>query len=182
MIRYADDMVVLCQDAETAHRALDTIQDWMKQAGLNLHPEKSRVVDMQQEEVWFDFLGYRFKQNRKSGKIDRWPRPKSVAKLKERLGPYIRRSNGHSLSQIITQLRPILKGWYEYFKHARRGAFPAVDGWVRMRLRSILRKRAGRRGRGRGLDHQRWPNVFFTEQGLFSLVMAHIQECQPVKR
>jgi len=182
LVRYADDMVVLCQDAETAHRVLETIQNWMKQAGLTLHPEKTRVVDMRQEGAWFDFLGYRFKQNRRNGKIDRWPRPKSVAKLKERLRPYTRRSNGRSLRQIITQLRPILKGWYEYFKHARRGAFPTVDSWVRMRLRSILRKRAGRRGRGRGLDHQRWPNVFFAEQGLFSLVTAHALECQSVNR
>jgi RNA-directed DNA polymerase len=182
MVRYADDMVVLCQDAETAHRALEAIRDWMRQAGLTLHPEKTRVVDMRQEEAWFDFLGYRFKQNRRSGKIDRWPRPKSIAKLKERLRPYTRRSNGHSLNQIITRIGPVLKGWYEYFKHARPGAFLSVDGWVRMRLRSMLRKRTGRRGRGRGLDNQRWPNVFFAEQGLFSLEIAHVLECQSVYR
>lgn len=182
LIRYADDMVVLCQDEETAHRALETMRDWMGQAGLTLHPEKTRVVDMRQDGAWFDFLGYRFKRNRRSGKIDRWPRPKSVAKLKERLRPYTRRSNGHSLNQIITRMGPVLKGWYEYFKHARSGAFQSVDGWVRMRLRSILRKRAGRRGRGRGLDNQRWPNVFLAEQGLFSLETAHALECQSVNR
>lgn len=182
VIRYADDMVVLCPEAQTAQRVLEIIGDWMAQAGLCLHPEKSRIVDMQQDGAWFDFLGYRFKQNRKSDKIDRWPRPKSVSKLKERLRPYTRRSNGRSLGQIVTQIGPILKGWYEYFKHAHCWAFPTVDGWVRMRLRSILRKRAGRCGRGRGLDHQRWPNVFFTEQGLFSLEAAHALECQSVKR
>jgi RNA-directed DNA polymerase len=101
VIRYDDDMVVLCLEAKTAQRALEVIEDWMKQAGLTLHPEKTRIVDMQQENAYFDFLGYRFKQNRHSGKIDCWPRPKSVAKLKERLRPLTRRFNGHSLSQIM---------------------------------------------------------------------------------
>jgi RNA-directed DNA polymerase len=182
VIRYADDMVVLCQEDQTAHRVMEIMDDWMRQVGLTLHPEKTRVVDMRQDGAWFDFLGYRFKRNRQSGKIDRWPRPKSVAKLKERLRPYTRRSNGHSLNQIITRIGPVLKGWYEYFKHARPGAFLSVDGWVRMRLRSMLRKRAGRRGRGRGLDNQRWPNVFFAEQGLFSLETAYVQGCQSVYR
>ena len=67
-----------------------------------------------------------------------------------------------------------LRGWYEYFKHSSRQAFNAIDKWVRMRLRSILRKRSKRRGRGKGLDHIRWPNAFFQQQGLFSLVQAHM--------
>ena len=49
-----------------------------------------------------------------------------------------------------------------------KNTFPRLDGWVRMRIRSILRKRLGLRGRGRGSDHQRWPNAFFGERGLFS--------------
>jgi len=50
-----------------------------------------------------------------------------------------------------------------------------LDGWVRMRLRSVLRHRRGGRGRGRGIDHHRWPNAFFAEHGLFSLAVAHVQ-------
>ncbi len=70
----------------------------------------------------------------------------------------------------------------EYFKHSLPNTFTGVDGWVRMRLRSILRKRAGRRGRGRGADHQRWTNDFFRKQGLFSLTAAHAQALQSSKR
>ena len=63
-------------------------------------------------------------------------------------------------------------------KYSSRRAFNAIDGWVRMRLRSILRKRSKRRGRGWGLDHHRWPNAFFQQQGLFSLVQAHMKLIQ----
>jgi hypothetical protein len=54
--------------------------------------------------------------------------------------------------------------------------------WFRMRLRSILRRRQGRRGRALGLDHHRWPNAFFAERGLFSLVTAYAQARQSSRR
>lgn len=63
-----------------------------------------------------------------------------------------------------------------YFKTSHRKPFPELDKWVRMRLRSILRKRHG--GKGRGRDHQTWPNVFFHKHGLFCLVTAHAQVAQ----
>ena len=72
-----------------------------------------------------------------------------------------------------------LRGWFEYFKHAYRTQMQSVDGWVRMRLRSILRKRSRRKGRGRGNDHQRWPNAYFTEHGLFSCVAARAEAVSP---
>jgi len=80
---------------------------------------------------------------------------------------------------IVADVNRTVRGWYEYFKHSYRTTFPDLDGWVRMRLRSILRKRRGGAGRGRGADHQRWPNAFFTEHGLFSLTMAHVLDSQP---
>ena len=73
---------------------------------------------------------------------------------------------------IIEQINPILRGWFGYFKQARRIQHKELDGWIRMRLRSIYRKRHRKRGRGRGSDHQRWPNGHFAELGLFSLEAA----------
>ncbi len=64
---------------------------------------------------------------------------------------------------------------FEYFQHSHSNRFTSVDGWVRMRLRSILRKRSGRKGRGRGSDHQRWPNVYFAQRGLFSTTTVHAE-------
>lgn len=64
-----------------------------------------------------------------------------------------------------------LRGWFEYFKHGGPATFNTLDAWVRMRPRGILRRRIKLRGRGR--DHQRWPNVYFAQRGLYSLTAAH---------
>ena len=93
-----------------------------------------------------------------------------------------RRTNGHSLKVVIEDLNRTLKGWFEYFKHSGKTAFPDEDGWIRGRLRSLLRKRSGGKGRGRGNDHHHWPNRFFAEHGLFSLVAAHALACQSLRR
>ena len=74
-VRYADDSVVLAADAGTAAWALEQIREWMGQAGLELHPEKTRVVDMTEVGAHFDFLGYRFQRSKK-GKVLRLVRPK----------------------------------------------------------------------------------------------------------
>lgn len=167
MVRYADDFVVLCRTAEEAEQALSIVQRWTEAAGLQLHPEKTHLVDMQHL-GGFDFLGYHFERR------FRLPRKKSLRKLKEAVRQKTRRrATGHSLAVIIDDLNRTLRGWFEYFKHSRSTAFIPIDAWVRMRLRCILRHRLGKRGRGFRLDHQRWPRRFFTAQGLFSLVHAH---------
>ncbi len=77
---------------------------------------------------------------------------------------------------MVAELNRKLRGWYGYFKHAHDDQLGEIDGWIRGRLRSILRKRRGLRGRGRGRDHQRWRNSYFTELGLFCLEEAKISE------
>lgn len=164
-VRYADDLVVLCRSREEAEHALDLLRLALQQRTLQLHPGKTRIANALDE--GFEFLGYHFR-----GK-NRWPRRKSLTALREAIRVHTRRTNGHSLEAIIAKINPILRGWFEYFKHSKSNTFPALDGWVRMRLRSILRKRCRRRGRGRGADHQRWPNTFFTAAGLFTMTEAH---------
>jgi RNA-directed DNA polymerase len=174
MVRYADDFVVLCRSPEDAARALAVVQRWAAEAGLTLHPEKTKIVDATREA--FDFLGYRFQRGH------RFPRPKSLQKLKDAIRTKTKRTSGESLTKIINDLTPRLRGWFEYFKQSHRSTFSALDGWIRMRLRSILRKRLGKTGRGRGSDHQRWPNKFFAERGLYSLKAAHALACQSSSR
>jgi RNA-directed DNA polymerase len=171
MVRYADDMIVLCRNRDQARAALEELRNWMAGAELELHPDKTRVVDMNQAGSHFDFLGYRFARSRR-GRLVRAVRPKSLRKLRESIKPRTRRANGRSMEAIVADLNRTLHGWFEYFKHAEAGVLGQVDGWVRGRLRSILRKRRGLRGRGRGRDHQRWPNRYFTELGLFCLLDA----------
>ena len=166
LVRYADDMVILCeseQEAQCAHARLETL---LRERGLTLHPVKTRIVDATQR-PGFDFLGYRFFGQ------SRYPRPTAEKKLRDKIRESTPRTSGASFEEIVKKVNLTLRGWYEYFKHSSRHAFTAIDKWVRMRLRSILRKRNKGRGRGRGLNHFRWPNAFFQQQGLFSLVQAH---------
>jgi RNA-directed DNA polymerase len=174
-VRYADDIVVLAENAEAARQALRTLEEWMEVAELTLHPEKTRIVDMNEADAHFDFLGYRFKRSRK-GKLLKLVRPKSAQNLRSKLKKPTKRSNGQSMEAIIEAINPILRGWYEYFKHVHPSEMNPLDSWVRMRLRSILRKRRKRKGRGCGLDHYRWPNHYFANLGLFSLQAAREEE------
>ena len=166
LVRYADDMVILCESEEEALRAHARLDGLLNERELKLHPIKTRIVDAT-ERPGFDFLGYRF-----FGR-SRYPRPTAEKKLRDKVREVTPRTNGSSLAAIIKTVNRMLHGWYEYFKQSSRQAFTAIDKWVRMRLRSILRKRSKRRGRGQGLDHLRWPNAFFQQHGLFSLVQAH---------
>ena len=174
MVRYADDFVILCRSREEAEAAMALVQAWTDAAGLTLHPEKTVIVDAREE--GFDFLGYHFHAEH------RWPRKKSLAKLKAAIRVKTRRANGQSLAYIIADVNRTLRGWFEYFKHSRRSTFRPLDSWIRMRLRSILRKRRKRKGRGRGLDHFRWPNQYFADRGLFFLLRAHDLACQSSTR
>jgi RNA-directed DNA polymerase len=171
MVRYADDMVVLCRSQEEAEAALGKLREWMAGVGLTLHPDKTRTVDMNLADSHFDFLGYRFKRSRQ-GKMMRLVRPKSMRKLRESIKPRTHRNSGKSMEAIVADLNRTLEGWFGYFKHAKANDLEEIDGWIRMRLRSILRKRHGLKGRGRGKDHQRWPNRYFTKLGLFCLLDA----------
>ena len=170
MTRYADDFVVQCRSEAEARAALEDIQHWAQANGLTVHPIKTRIVDARQK-GGFDFLGYHFERGMK------WPRQKSMDKLKETIRTRTRRTEGKSMREIIASINPALRGWFEYFQHSHRNIFTGVDGWVRMRLRSILRKNEGKRGRGRGHDQIRWNNAHFEQLGYFSLAKAHAVRC-----
>ena len=173
MVRYADDFVLLCPSEAAAQKALELVQQWTTSGGLTLHPEKTRIVDATQP-GGFDFLGYHFERG------ERRPRRKSLEKVKDAIRARTKRTNGQSLQVIIAKVNRTTQGWFGYFKHSHRYTFDRVDRLVRVRLRSILRRRSGRRGRSRGGDSQRWPNAFFVEHQLFSLVAAHARIRQPL--
>src|SRR6266516_178277 len=175
MVRYADDFVILCRSETVARAALAKVQRWTAQAGLRLHPDKTRIVDATQP-GGFNFLGYHFERGY------RWPRRKSVAKLKATIRGKTRRTHGSSLRIIIRMVNQTLTGWFGYFKHSHKTALPPLDKWVRMRLRTLLRQRRKRKGRARGTDNVRWPNAFFAAQGLFSLSAARAQCGQSSRR
>ena len=170
MVRYADDFIVLCRNREDAQRALEQIQDWVREAGLQLHPTKTRLVDASQP-GGFDFLGYHFERYRE-GQGKKWPRKKSLQQLRDRIRAKTSRWRAGSMEAIIAELNPTLKGWYGYFRHSIPSTFQAVDGWVRRRLRSIQRCRWKRKGLSRGRENTEMTNQWFAERGLFSMALA----------
>lgn len=170
LVRYADDMVVLCRTREEAEAALSKLGELIEARGLQLHPDKTRIAHLM-ERPGFQFLGYVFYDKYRD------PRPSSQDKLRASLRIKTKQNNGNALVEIITSLNATLRGWYNYFKFcsASSWAWRKIDQWVRYRLRAILdqRRKGGRsRRRGRGHAHFRWPNAYFTEHGLFSLVSA----------
>lgn len=166
MTRYADDFIILCRSEAEAQAALAQVQAWVKEAGLTLHPQKTRIVNAEQP-GGFDFLGYHFERGMK------WPRQKSLMKLKERLRAKTRRLDGRSLQAIITDVNRSLRGWYEYFQHSKHPVFVMVDGYVRRRLRSLLQRRRGHVRQGLGASHHLWSNQWFAQHGLLSLAAEH---------
>jgi RNA-directed DNA polymerase len=166
MVRYADDFVILCRSEAEAQAALEAVRRWVTEAGLTLHPEKTRIINATKP-GGFDFLGYHFERGM------RWPRQKSLGKLKERIRAKTSRLDGRKLPDIVADVNRTLRGWYGYFQHSKANTFAAVDGYVRRRLRSMLQWRLDGVGKGIGATHQRWPNAWFAQRGLLSLTAAH---------
>lgn len=173
MIRYADDFVILCQSQQEAERVLKQVQVWVESTQLELHPDKTHLGDCSQKGNGFEFLGYRFE----AGK--RFVRKKSLKNSRDKVRAKTKRSRSGSLRDIIDELNPMLRGWFNYFKHAHRTTFKGNDGFVRRRLRALILRRKGKKGWGKNLNaHKNYPNVYFAQLGLFTSHEAWVVACQ----
>ena len=173
MVRYADDFVILCRNHAEAERALEQVREWVEAYGLTLHPDKTHVGDCREQGQGFEFLGYRFE----AGK--RRVRSKSRKAIRCKIREMTKRSRSGSMQSIITELNPVLRGWFNYFKHAHHREFKMIDGFLRRRLRAMQLSRNKRKGCGISLYAQkRWRNTYFTEMGLFTLHEARLCLCQ----
>jgi RNA-directed DNA polymerase len=170
MIRYADDFVVCTRTESEARQALDRIKAWVQEAGLTLHPEKTRIVNAA-EPGGFDFLGYHFERYRENGG-SKWPRKKSQFKLREALRGKLARGRPGSIGQIVADVNRTLRGWYNYFKWSSPSEMKRVDEWTRERIRHILRRRHKRRGMVKARERTEYNIAWFAERGLFSLWRA----------
>jgi RNA-directed DNA polymerase len=168
MVRYADDFVILCQTEPEAQEVMEQLRQWTQAAGLTLHPTKTRIVDARQK-GGVDFLGYHFERGY------RWPRKKSLEKLKATIREKTKSGRPGSVRDIIWELNRCTTGWFEYFKHSQNTVFQPLDGWIRQRLRRILRRRHIGSNRAACRDHQRWPVAYFAEHGLISLALARAE-------
>jgi RNA-directed DNA polymerase len=162
MTRYADDFVIQCRSRAEAEAALELVRQWTSRVGLKLHPEKTRIVDATQR-GGFEFLGWHFERGYQ------WPREKSQNKLRETIRQLTPRTSGQSLDEIVSRLNSSLKGWRAYFDHGVRNVHEALDQMVRRRLRQLLLKRRGKRGKPQGRINYRWPNAYFDQLRLWRL-------------
>jgi RNA-directed DNA polymerase len=166
IVRYADDFVVMCQSRELADEALEAVKNWSETNGLNLHPEKTRIVDHGSGES-FEFLGFEFRKD------TFFPRKKSIVNIRGKIRDKTPRLSGTSIKPVIAALNPVLKGWFRYFRPSPKHVFRGMDGYVRRRLRSLLDRRRGIQcTHPKRESHKRWPNAFFAEHGLYSMEQA----------
>ena len=162
-VRYADDFVLLCRSREEAEESLDTARGATTKLGLELSDEKTRIAHLDEG---FDFLGWNYRGNR------RRPRRKSIKALRAKVKAKTRRNRPGGVGSISTELEPQLRGWFNYFRNGdSEWDFASTDGWLRRRLRSILKAhRKGHSGISSLLDNKRWPNSYFKDRGLYSLL------------
>ena len=163
MIRYADDFVILTKTREEAEEALRIVQKWTTDHELILHPEKTHIGNCMKEGEGFDFLGYRFEKG------TRWVRRKSIQRFRERIREKTSRVCGKAIKEVIKDINPTLRGWYNYFKDVTKYSLGTFDSFVRRRLRAIIERQNKKRSFGSGWANKRIPNKFFAELGLINM-------------
>jgi len=146
LTRYADDWVISCTSAEQARAALKKACAVLSKLGVNIHPQKTRIVHVRHG---FEFLGYKIKRgNRpmrladskiksgsKAGALYAYPREKSIRRFKDHIRRLTRRHAPVTTEELIQQVNPLLRGWGEYFKRAHvRKLFHRLDGWIVRRI------------------------------------------------
>lgn len=179
LVRYADDFVVMCRTARAAADAQRLARRLLRGLGLELHPAKTRVVDLREGRGGFDFLGCHF-HARVSGRLlergkrryylHRWPSARSMKRVRHRVRELTGRGRvGTDIRVVIGELNPVLRGWGNYFRTGNAAKkFNQTDHYVRDRLRLLLAKRYGIR-KSRHHLYSRWPNEWLEGYGLYRL-------------
>jgi RNA-directed DNA polymerase len=180
LVRYADDFVVLCETREQAEEAQQRAAALLGELGLELHPDKTGVVDLRGGREGFDFLGCHF-HARMSGRLweqlgkrryylHRWPSQRSMKRARQRVKALTGRNMvGWELEEVIDRLNLFLRGWGNYFRTGNAAIkFNTLDRYVWWRLKRLLMKKRGRNLRAGQVD--RWTRVWFHDQGLHQLM------------
>jgi RNA-directed DNA polymerase len=179
LVRYADDGVVLCRSAAQAGAALEAVRDILAGLGLELHPDKTKVVDLRQGREGLDFLGCHF-HARMSGKLweqqrvvryylHRWPSQQAMKRLRDKVRDRTGRNRcGADIRDVIADLNPVLRGWGNYFRTGNAAVkFGQADRYVVMRLRGLMVNKRGRNLHAGQV--QVWTEEWFNGHGLHRL-------------
>jgi group II intron reverse transcriptase/maturase len=179
LVRYADDFVVMCDTKTTCMEAEQRVREVFARLGLELHPDKTRQVDLSRGREGFDFLGCHLrkrmsgpiweKRHRRVYFLQRWPSVRAMQRVRQRVKQVTPQHACHrELREIIAQLNPVLRGWGAYFRTGNAAMkFLTVDAYVHWRLKRLLYKRHGRQLRP-GHAAQ-WTPDFFHALGLHRL-------------
>jgi len=179
LVRYADDFVVMCDTASACEQAEQRIREIFARLGLELHPEKTRRVDLSRGREGFDFLGCHVRKrmsgplwervHRRVYYLQRWPSQHAMRRIRQRVKACTSRGVCHrNLRETIAQLNPVLRGWGAYFRTGNAAIkFGQVDDYVASRLKGVLVKRHGRNLRPG--QAARWSPDFFHALGLHRL-------------
>ena len=178
-MRYADDLVVMCKSKQQCEEAERRIKDILLRLGIELHPDKTRRVELYDGKQGFDFLGCHFRK-RLSGKIwedqrkrvyflHRQPSQRAMKRIRQKVKDRTSRGRCHAdLRAIIKDLNPILRGWGAYFATGNAArSFKQIDSYVYERLRGLRIKRAGRHLVSGVIDQ--WDRGYFINLGLHRL-------------
>jgi RNA-directed DNA polymerase len=179
LVRYCDDFVVMCHTKKGCEQAEERIRVILKRLGLELHPDKTRRVELYDGKEGFDFLGCHL-HKRMSGKLweqkgkrlyflHRWPSQRAMSRIRQRVRDVTPRSRCHvDLRTIIADLNPVLRGWSAYFRTGNAARqFLRLDSFVAHRLQSLRCK-----GKGRNLApgmSAGWTREYFENLGLYRL-------------
>jgi len=180
LVRYADDFVVICRTAGQAEQARARAAALLGELGLDLHPDKTRVVDLREGREGFDFLGCHL-HARMSGRLweqkriiryylHRWPSARSMQRARLRVKALTGRDRvGMELKDLIKGLNLFLRGWGNYFRTGNAAnKFVQLDRHVVWRLKRLLIKKRGRNLRAGQVG--RWTRTWFHDQGLHQLM------------
>jgi RNA-directed DNA polymerase len=174
----ATHRLLLCRTRRDAEAALELAGEILAGLGLELHPEKTRVVDLREGREGFDFLGCHFRA-RVSGRmlergvrryyLHRWPSQRSMKRVRQRVKAKTGRGRaGQDIRDVIRDLNPILRGWGNYFRTGNASTkFIQIDSYVERRLWRLMRKRYGRNLRPG--QWEPWTREWFEAQGLYRL-------------
>jgi RNA-directed DNA polymerase len=176
LTRYADDWVITCKSAAEARAAIAAAKKILKELGVELHPQKTRIVHVQ---YGFEFLGYKIKRGKQlrlpaskirsqaqSGALYAYPKEKSIRRFMDQVRQRTKRRIPLRTRELIEELNPLIRGWGEYYKKAHvRKLFHRLDAWIVRRLRSHRCKR-WRNGGWRQLPQTK----LYGEYGLVNLI------------
>jgi RNA-directed DNA polymerase len=182
LVRYADDFVILCRTRPQAEQALSRVREIMSLLRLQLHPTKTKLVELGVGKDGFEFLGCHLRVVRshfkKARYLFRWPSQRAMKAIRAKIHDLTdaRRWAGmKDIREVIRVLNPVLRGWGGYFRTGNASdKFNQLDDYVRTRLVRLLRKRGGQRSwrpGSRPFRSAEWPHGrFVTEHGLYQLL------------